>query len=34
VLLKAAKLFIQESGGKIISENPLILSNGCSSIPE
>jgi myo-inositol-1(or 4)-monophosphatase len=34
ILLKTAKLFIQEAGGKIISENPLILSNGCSNIPE
>ncbi len=32
-LILAAKLFMQESGGKILSENYLILSNGYSSIP-
>jgi fructose-1,6-bisphosphatase/inositol monophosphatase family enzyme len=32
ILVTLAKLFIQESGGDIISDNPLILSNGCSSI--
>jgi len=32
ILILAARLFMQESGGKIISENPLILSNGYSNI--
>ncbi len=31
-LVSAAKLFIQEAGGQIVSDNPLILSNGCCSL--
>jgi len=33
-MVKAAKLFISEAGGKIISDKPLILTSSCCKLPE